>query len=348
MKFGRIIRGWYKKNLRELPMRRTRDPYKIWVSEIIMQQTRINQGVPYYLRFIEAFPTMADLAAASEDSVLKLWQGLGYYSRARNLQGSARYIMEHLGGKIPGDYKGLLQLKGVGKYTAAAIASICYDEPCAAVDGNVSRVVARLYGVEEAVNSTTGARQIEALAQEMLDPGDPGTHNQAMIDFGAMLCVPSSPKCADCPCAGGCHANLSGRVDLIPVKIPKQSPEKRWFYYYLIICEGKTILTKRGEQDIWRSLYQFPVIESNTPLPEKELVSTRVPAPVISRLQKVSLSAPLIHPLSHRTIHAQFIHLEVSSLPEKLPDGWLHISLQDLDQYPVPRLIHRYLESLKF
>jgi A/G-specific adenine glycosylase len=194
MNFGLIIRGWYKKNKRELPMRLTRDPYKIWVSEIIMQQTRINQGIPYYLRFIEAFPTVADLAAASEDSVLKLWQGLGYYSRARNLQGSARYIMEQLGGEIPGDYKGLLQLKGVGKYTAAAIASICYDEPKAAVDGNVSRVVARLYGVEDAVNSTTGARQIEALAQEMLDPKDPGTHNQAMIDFGAMLCVPSSPR----------------------------------------------------------------------------------------------------------------------------------------------------------
>jgi len=348
MNFGLIIRAWYEKNLRELPMRRTRDPYKIWVSEIIMQQTRINQGVPYYLRFIEAFPTVADLAAAPEDSVLKLWQGLGYYSRARNLQGSARYIMEHLGGEIPGDYQGLLQLKGVGRYTAAAIASICYDEPKAAVDGNVSRVIARLYGVEDAVNSTTGARQIEALAQEMLDRKDPGTHNQAMIDFGAMLCVPSSPKCPGCPCADGCNANLSGRVDLIPVKIPKQRPVSRWFYYYMMVFQGKTILTKRGEKDIWRSLYQFPVLESETPLPEKELVSTHVPAPVMSRLQKVSLSGTIIHPLTHRTIHAQFIHLEMSSLPDVLPAGWILISLQDLDQYPVPRLIHRYLESLKF
>jgi A/G-specific adenine glycosylase len=329
-------------------MRQTRDPYAIWVSEIIMQQTRMNQGLPYYLRFIEAFPTVADLAAAPEDSVLKLWQGLGYYSRARNLQASARYIMEHLGGEIPGDFEGLLQLKGVGRYTAAAIASICYDEPKAAVDGNVSRVVARLYGVEEAVNSTPGARQIEALAQEMLDRKDPGTHNQAMIDFGAMVCVPSSPNCPDCPCAGGCNAHLSGRVDLIPVKIPKQSPEKRWFYYYFIVCRGRTVITKRGEKDIWRSLYEFPVLESKTPLPEKELVSTRVPAPVVSRLQQVSLSAPIIHPLTHRTIHAQFIHLEVSSLPENLPSGWMNISLEDLDQYPVPRLIHRYLESLKF
>ncbi len=348
MNFGLIIRGWYKKNRRELPMRQTRDPYKIWVSEIIMQQTRMNQGIPYYLRFIEAFPTVADLAAAPEDSVLKLWQGLGYYSRARNLQGSARHIMEHLGGEIPGDFQGLLQLKGVGRYTAAAIASICYDEPIAAVDGNVSRVIARLYGVENAVNSTPGARQIEALAQELVDRKDPGTHNQAMIDFGAMICVPASPECPGCPCAGGCNANLSGRVDQIPVKTPKQTPAKRWFYYYLILCRGKTILTKRGEKDIWRSLYQFPVLESKTPLPEKELVSTHVPAPMISRLQQVSLSAPIIHQLTHRTIHAQFIHLEVSSLPENLPAGWMNISLQDLDKYPVPRLIHRYLESVKF
>jgi A/G-specific adenine glycosylase len=348
MKFGLIIRGWYKKNKRDLPMRATRDPYKIWVSEIVMQQTRMNQGLPYYLRFIEAFPTVADLAAAPEDAVLKLWQGLGYYSRARNLQGSARYIVEHLGGEMPGDFKGLLKLKGVGKYTAAAIASICYDEPCAAVDGNVSRVISRLYGVEDAVNSTTGARQIEALAGALLDRKDPGMHNQAMIDFGAMQCVPSSPQCTACPLAQGCHAYLSGRVDLIPVKIPKQSPEKRWFYFYIIIYKGKVFLTKRGEKDIWRSLYQFPVLESETPLPEEELVSSLVPATLVSRLHKVSLSAPLIHPLTHRTIHARFIHLEVSSLPKSFPPGWIHVSLQNLDNYPVPRLIHKYLESVKF
>jgi len=348
MNFGLIIRGWYKKNLRELPMRRTRDPYKIWVSEIIMQQTRMNQGIPYYLRFIEAFPAVADLAAAPEDSVLKLWQGLGYYSRARNLQESARYIMEHLDGKIPGDFEGLLKLKGVGRYTAAAIASICYDEPCAAVDGNVSRVIARLYGVDDPVNSTGGARQIQALAQEMLDHGDPGTHNQAMIDFGAMQCVPSSPPCPSCPLAAGCHANLTGRVDLIPAKIPKQRPKKRWFYFYLILYKGNIILTKRGEKDIWRSLYQFPVLEPESPLPEKELLDAGIPAQLASRLQKVSLSGPVTHQLTHQSIHARFIHLEMSSLPDNLPADWIQVPLQEVDQYPVPRLIHRYLESVKF
>ena len=348
MKFGNIIRAWYKKNLRELPMRLTRDPYKIWVSEIIMQQTRMNQGLPYYLRFIEAFPNVASLASAPEDAVLLLWQGLGYYSRARNLQGSARYIMEHLGGQLPGDFESLLKLKGVGRYTAAAIASICYDEACAAVDGNVSRVIARLYGVEDAVNSSKGARQIEALALDLLDRKDPGNHNQAMIDFGAMLCVPASPLCKLCPLSEGCNAYLSGRVDQLPVKIPKQSPEKRWFYFYIILYKDQVILSKRGEKDIWRSLYQFPVLESKTPVPEEELVSTHIPAELASRLLRVNLSGPIVHQLSHRTLHARFIHVEVSSLPSPLPRGWMPITLQNLDTYPVPRLISRYLESVKF
>ena len=348
MKFGNIIRAWYKKNLRELPMRLTRDPYKIWISEIIMQQTRMNQGLPYYLRFIEAFPDVAALASAPEDAVLKVWQGLGYYSRARNLHASARYIMEYLEGQLPGDFEGLLKLKGVGRYTAAAIASICYDEACAAVDGNVSRVIARLYGVEDAVNSTSGARQIEALALDLLDRKDPGNHNQAMIDFGAMLCVPASPPCKLCPLSEGCNAYLSGRVDQLPVKIPKQSPEKRWFYFYIILYKGQVILNKRGEKDIWRSLYQFPLLESKTPVPEEELISTHIPAELASRLLRVNLSGPILHQLSHRTLHARFIHVEVSSLPSPLPRGWMLIALQNLEEYPVPRLISRYLESVKF
>ena len=329
-------------------MRLTRDPYKIWISEIVMQQTRMNQGLPYYLRFIEAFPDVAALASAPEDAVLKLWQGLGYYNRARNLQRSARHIMEHLEGVMPRDIEGLLKLKGVGRYTAAAIASFCYGEACAAVDGNVSRVIARLYGVEEAVNSTAGARLIEALALEMLDRDDPGNHNQAMIDFGAMQCVPLAPRCISCPLSEGCNAFLTGRVDLLPAKIPKQKPEKRWFYFYIIIYKGMVILSKRGVKDIWRSLYQFPVLESETPRTDEELVGSMMPAPVASSLRKVSLSGPVRHQLSHRTIQARFIHVEVDSLPSPLPPEWILVSLHNLDTYPVPRLIHRYLESVKF
>jgi A/G-specific adenine glycosylase len=329
-------------------MRLTRDPYKIWISEIVMQQTRMDQGLPYYLRFTEAFPDVASLAAASEDEVLKLWQGLGYYSRARNLHASARYVMDHLDGQLPGDFEGLLKLKGVGRYTAAAIASICYKEACAAVDGNVSRVIARIYGVEEPVNSTDGARRIEALARELLDPEDPGNHNQAMIDFGAMQCVPSSPDCARCPLAEGCQAFLSGRVDSLPRKQAGKKPELRWFYYYLVISRGSVILTKRGVKDIWKSLYQFPVVESESPVPEESLLGPMLPSPVASLSPRISLSEQLVHPLSHRTIHARFIHVEVDSLPPSLPPGWIPVPVRDLDQYPVPRLIHRYLESVKF
>jgi A/G-specific adenine glycosylase len=348
MNFGGIIRGWYEKNKRELPIRLTRDPYKIWISEIVMQQTRMNQGLPYYQRFIEAFPDVAALAAAPEDKVLKQWQGLGYYNRARYLQESARYIVEHLEGKLPGDFRGLLQLKGVGRYTAAAIASICYNEPCAAVDGNVSRVIARIYGVEDPVNSTAGARQIETLAQEMLDEEDPGTHNQAMIDFGAMQCVPSTPQCTLCPLAMGCNAYLTGRVDLLPVKTLKQKPKKRWFYYYVIRYRDQVILTKRGDQDIWRSLYQFPVLESETAYTEEELLNTLMPEPVAPHINKVSQSGQFLHQLTHLTIYARFIEVELGSMLLSLPPGWMVVSLQDLYTYPIPQLIHRYLDSVKF
>lgn len=352
MKFGIIIREWYKKNVRELPMRQTRDPYKIWISEIVLQQTRMNQGLPYYLSFIETFPDVASLARASEDEVLLKWQGLGYYNRARNLQWSARYIMEQLGGTIPGDFQGLLKLKGVGRYTAAAIASFCYNEAVAAVDGNVARVIARLYGVEDPVNSTSGSRQIEALAQELLDADDPGNHNQAMIDFGALQCTPSSPKCNTCPLSDSCFAYLRGKVDLIPLKNPGRKAQLRWFYFYIISHKDRVILTKRGDQDIWKSLYQFPVRESLSPVSEEELLghlmSNSAFGGLSARVIKTSLSATIPHQLSHRTIQARFIHAEVSSLPSKLPEGWLLVEHKNLDSYPVPRLIQRYLESFKF
>jgi len=348
MKFGTIIREWYKKNVRELPMRQTRDPYMIWISEIVLQQTRMNQGLPYYLSFIEAFPDVASLAGASEDEVLLKWQGLGYYNRARNLQWSARYIMEQLGGVMPGDFEGLIKLKGVGRYTAAAIASFCYNEAIAAVDGNVARVIARLYGVEDPVNSTTGSRQIEALAQALLDRDDPGNHNQAMIDFGALQCTPSSPKCASCPLSEACYAYLHGKVELLPVKTPSRKAQLRWFYFYIISHNDRVILTKRGDQDIWKSLYQFPVVESLKALPEEELLGRLMPAGLTASVKKTSLSPTIPHQLSHRTIHARFIHTEVGSLPSSLPEGWLPVERQNLDSYPVPRLISRYLESFKF
>jgi len=351
MKFGRIIRGWYKKNKRDLPMRHTSDPYCIWIAEVIMQQTRINQGLPYYLNFIEAFPNVFSLASASENEVLNKWQGLGYYNRARNLQKAARYIVEQLGGEMPRDYEGLIGLKGVGKYTAAAIASFCYGEPVAAVDGNVSRVIARLFGVEEPINKSAGTKQIDALAGELLDRRDPGTHNQAMIDFGAMVCVPVSPLCRECPLSNHCVAYGSGRVDQFPVKIPKKKPVDRWIWFYIIICNGETLITRRGTDKIWKSLYQFPAEESEILLSETGMMDR-----VTSLFQPLSppalslkkISPEIKHQLTHRTIYARFIHMEAEKWPVTLPSGWIKISLGQLDDFPVPRLINRYMESFNF
>ena len=351
MKLGGIIGDWYKKNKRDLPMRHTFDPYRIWIAEVIMQQTRLNQGLPYYHKFIKSFPNVHALASATEMEVLNLWQGLGYYSRARNLQAAAKYVVEELDGEMPGDYKGLLGLKGVGKYTAAAIASFCYGEPVAAVDGNVSRVIARLFGVEEAINTSAGAKQIEQLAGELLDRKDPGMHNQAMIDFGAMMCVPLSPRFGECPLSALCEAYGSARVDQFPRKIPKKKPVDRWIWFYIIKCKGEIAITQRGSKEIWKSLFQFPAEESNTPLSETGMMdrvaSLFAPAlPPALSLKKIS--PEIKHQLTHLTLKTRFIHLEAELWPETLPESWIKISLDQMDDYPVPRLINRYMESFNF
>ena len=351
-----IINGWYEKNRRELPMRQTHDPYRTWVAEVVMQQTRMDQGLPYLKAFLLSYPDVYQLAAAREDEVLRLWQGLGYYSRARNMLASARYIVEELGGVMPGDYQGLLKLKGVGKYSAAAIASWCYNEPCAAVDGNVSRVIARLFGIEDAINTPSGARQVDELATRLLDRSNPAMHNQAMIEFGAMHCVPVSPHCSECPLMDGCQANRKGLVDRIPFKRKNKKPVERWYYYYMIISGRETVLIQRGKKDIWEGLYEFPLIESGGPRTDEEIVHKMLPLVLqeskATYIQKSvgirELSAPVRHQLSHQTIHARFLQVQLDLLPDPLPEKWQAVSLDELDRYAMPRLIHRYLESSNF
>ncbi len=353
MKIDGIIRGWYKKNIRDLPWRYTNDPYKVWIAEVILQQTRVNQGLKYYLNFTKAFPSVDSLALASEEEVLKIWQGLGYYNRARNLHHAAKHIVEQLEGEIPGSYNDLLKLKGVGNYTASAIASICFGEARAVVDGNVSRVVARLFGVEEPINSSSGSKVIHSLARELMDDDFPGNHNQAMMDFGAVQCVPGSPDCSKCPLIDHCEAHRTGRVNRLPVKIPKQKPKERWMYYYIIVCNGETVLTKRGTENIWKSLYQFPMVESDSPLSEKEVMG-----PIFHTINSgkqntenlltlLKISDPIRHPLTHRIIHARFIHFETRTWPNPLPSGWIKIFSDQIDDFPVPRLINRYVEVTK-
>lgn len=358
-------------------MRQTRDPYRTWVAEVILQQTRMDQGLPYLQKFLQAFPDVLALASASEDEVLRLWQGLGYYSRARNMHSSCRYVLHELGGDMPGSYRELLKLKGVGKYTAAAIASWCYGEQVAAVDGNVARVIARLFGITEAINSSAGQRQIEELATELLDKKDPGTHNQAMIEFGAMQCIPRSPSCHLCPVAGKCQANQKGLVDQIPVKQKNKTPSVRWFYYFLIRSGGQTILVQRAGKDIWEGLYEPPMIESRGPRTDEEIIRNTLPR-VLGKLGQSAdpgqsgelrqsgelqesetpynygnaligkLSSTIRHQLSHQTINARFLPVELDSLPVSLPEKWNAVPHQELDLYAMPRLIHRYLESSNF
>jgi A/G-specific adenine glycosylase len=353
MNFGGIIHGWYKKNKRDLPMRQTRDPYRTWVAEVILQQTRMDQGLPYLLEFLKSFPDVIALAAAHEDEVLRRWQGLGYYSRARNLHASARQVVEQLDGVMPGNYEGLLALKGIGKYTAAAIASWCYDEACAAVDGNVSRVIARLLGIETAINTPAGEKQVAAVARELLDASDPGTHNQAMIEFGALQCVPVSPSCGDCPLTELCEARQRNLVEQIPVKIRNKKPVERWFYFYWFTCGGETILCRRGKSDIWAGLYELPMIETEGPKTEAEILNgmllSLLPEKENSRgtVTLGTLSAPLRHQLTHQSIQARFLQVELEFLPHPLPEKWQLVPLETLDRYAMPRLIHRYLESIK-
>ncbi|MFO7934165.1 MAG: A/G-specific adenine glycosylase [Bacteroidales bacterium] len=351
MKISEILPAWYEKNKRDLPWRHTLDPYRVWLSEVILQQTRVKQGLGYYLVFLENFPDVFSLAEAHEDSVMKLWQGLGYYTRARNLHETARVVAGDMGGEMPRRYEDLLKLKGVGSYTAAAIASICFGEPRAVVDGNVARVISRLFGVEEPVNGPQGNRIIARLAEEILDREQPGRHNQALMEFGSLQCIPSGPDCGSCPLAGSCVARGSGRVEMLPVKLPKRKPLKRWMYYYIMVhANGETILTRRNGNDIWRSLYQFPLVESERSLEDGELAARiqpeLLPEDVDVTLEKISPEVK--HQLTHRTLHAKFIHLRPHQWPDPLPADWLKIPVERLHEFPVPRLITRYLEVVNF
>ena len=320
--FTQTILRWYAENGRDLPWRRTRDPYAIWLSEIILQQTRIAQGRAYWERFLQELPTVQALADASEDQVLRLWQGLGYYSRARNLHAAARQIVE-MGG-FPTTLEGIRSLKGVGDYTAAAISSFCFDLPAAVVDGNVYRVLSRYFGIATPVGTTEAKKEFTALAQRLLPAGQAAAFNQAMMDFGAVQCTPQSPRCLDCPLQNSCQAFQTGRVELLPVKKPAVSVQERHFNYIYVRFQGQTVLRRRGAGDIWQGLYE-------------PLVS---PEPV-GRL----LKAGVRHQLTHRTLFADFYLLEASARPE-LPEGYFWVKETELDRYAKPRLFQLLLEAL--
>ena len=345
MIFHKILINWYLANKRELPWRNTTDPYRIWLSEIMLQQTKIDQGLPYYLVFTDAFPSIFDLANASQEKVLKLWQGLGYYSRARNLHETAKYVAEELNGNFPTTYKELLKLKGVGDYTASAIASICYNEAAPVVDGNVYRLLARYFNIDTPINSSAGQKEFKALAVELIDPEDPASFNQAIMEFGALQCKPQNPLCESCPLSNGCLALKNNSIKFLPVKLKKAKIKKRYFNYIVMLSEeNKTILEQREGKGIWEGLYQFPLVESNSLLSLEELVvNTEFIEKEISSA-KISLynEIPVIHKLSHQHIYTRFWIIENASIKADA------VSLSKIEEYPVPVLIANFIKEFEF
>ncbi len=332
MDFTVELLKWYEHHGRTLPWRETRDPYPIWLSEVILQQTRIQQGMAYWERFMQRFPTVEALAAASEDEVLRLWQGLGYYSRARHLHAAARQIVER--GGFPTTLEGIRSLKGVGDYTAAAVASFAFGLPAAAVDGNAYRVMARYFGIETPINSTEGKKVFAALAAQLLPRDRAADYNQAVMDFGATWCTPQSPRCADCPLAEACVAWREGRVGLLPVKERKVKMLTRHITYIYVRCHGMTALRRRGPSDIWQGLWEPVCYETGAGEQAARELSALLQSTAPPRLIKKDVK----HVLTHRILMADFYLWEPDSRPA-LPAGYVWIAEEELDSYAVPRLV---------
>lgn len=330
--------NWYERNQRALPWRETDDPYRIWISEIILQQTRVVQGYDYYLRFIEHFPTVRHLAAASEDEVLLLWQGLGYYSRARNLHQAAQQVLQQYEGVFPRDYASVRALKGIGDYTAAAICSFAYNQAYAVLDGNVYRVLARLYDDATPIDSTAGKKRFMQLADTLLSRANPRLHNQAIMELGALQCTPQNPNCAQCPLHSACLACAHQTVQFLPVKSKQTSVKDRYFNYVINICNHRTVIQQRQHKDIWQHLYEFPLYESDHLLSANELMQQLQSGRVVRQ------SPDLVHLLSHQRIHARFFLVETDALQPD--DGQIIIAEESLADYALSRLTQKGIASL--
>ena len=338
---------WYGVHQRILPWRNIRDPYRIWISEIILQQTRVIQGLDYYNRFIERFPDVGSLALAEEQEVLKYWQGLGYYSRARNLHATARIIAENFGGKFPESYEAILSLKGIGEYTAAAIASMAFNLPYPVVDGNVFRFLSRFFAVDEPIDTAKGKSLFTELAGRMMVRSQAGLFNQAMMEFGALQCLPASPDCASCPFESQCSARASGTVGDFPVKRNKTAIKTIYLYYFHIHSGNCIYLRKRKEKGIWQNLYEFPLIGSETPLEWNDLVATnefKALFPSAEPLHFRMVSKNRKHQLTHRTLYADFYEVTLENAPKFAPD-LIAIPADTIAEYPIHRLMEIYLEN---
>lgn len=342
--FSNRLISWYLTNKRNLPWRSEASPYHVWLSEIILQQTKVAQGLPYYNAFVTEYPTVEDLANASEDEVLLLWQGLGYYSRARNLHASAKYIVNELNGVFPDTFQSLLQLKGVGDYTASAIASICYNEPQAVVDGNVYRVLSRIFGIETTIPSSKAHKEFKELGTLLMDKEQAGTFNQAMMEFGALQCIPRNPNCQQCVFSSKCVALHKNIVHELPVKKKKAKVTKRYFNYFLVLLDdGSLLVQQRLEKDIWQKLYELPLWESKKALTKAQLSKLVEDEPEFAELDISSLELlnknQIVHKLSHQHLHTKFWIIE-GNMPHMAS-----IPIEELKNYAFPTLIDEFLSE---
>ncbi len=341
--YRKALTVWYNHSKRELPWRESLDPYKIWVSEVILQQTRVQQGKDYYHNFLQLFPDVKSLAEAEEEKVLKVWQGLGYYSRARNMHHAAKTIMSEHGGIFPDDYNSIKKLKGIGDYSAAAISSIAFNLPYAVVDGNVFRVLSRLFGIKTPIDSTAGKKEFYALARMMLDTVHPGEFNQALMEFGALHCLPDQPLCNTCPLAMKCCAYAGQSVSQFPVK-SKQVKQKERYLNFLYLHQGaKIFLEKRGDKDIWRNMYQFPLIETALPSTAGEIINSEGWKALLGNLNFTieSVFPEKVHLLTHQRLNIRFFAVRLEE--GNLPDHFIMIEQADITRYPVPKPVENFL-----
>ena len=342
---------WYKSSKRDLPWRDTINPYFIWLSEVILQQTRVSQGLPYYKRFIELFPTVEHLARSSDDEVMRAWQGLGYYSRARNLHACSKIIVEELGGSFPNTYNGLIKLKGVGSYTAAAIASFAFREPVAVLDGNVFRVLARCFAIKDDISMPASKKIFSQLAQQNLPDENAHIYNQAIMELGAQICTPNRPLCTSCPLANGCIALKNKLVGELPYKSSSIKVKKRYIYYIIFVKDNELLIRKRNKNDIWKGLYDFYSIESEFKLDQENIIAQLLEAlPVLSgKLHIDSLTGEIKHQLTHRTIYARFLTVRLNSTKDidcvREKFDMIKIPKENLLDFPKPALLIKVLEK---
>lgn len=346
--FSDKVVEWYLRNHRKLPWRETRDPYRIWLSEVILQQTRVAQGLPYYYRFVERYPSVHDLANAREEAILRLWQGLGYYTRARNLIRCAKEIVAEHGGIFPGSYKELKLLPGIGDYTAAAIASIAFDEPVAVIDGNVFRVLARFFGIKQDITRPEARKLFSQLANTLVEGTRPSVYNQAVMEFGALCCVPKAPRCTACVLAEACFARKRGEQAELPVRQPRNAPRKRYFYYFVIIQGTRIAMRKRSENDIWRNLYDFYLAESHRQEPVTQVMERdKVLQKLMGNEATIEISPVYQHILTHQKILARFVTLRHGKISPVMMKDLRFYTKKGIEKLPKPILITRFLAQGK-